>query len=62
MPQWHGGKGSGRRKGADNDKYRNEYDRIFDQRHSSSTKGNSNTGQPDGNTTQGSTRSNIQKT
>ena len=44
MPQWHGGKGSGRRKGADNDKYRNEYDRIFDQRHSSSTKGNSDTG------------------
>ena len=62
MSQWHGGKGSLKRKGADDDKYRNEYDRIFGQRHSSGDQRHSNTGQPDGNTTQGSTRSNIQKT
>ena len=62
MAQWHGGKGSTKRKGADDDKYRNGYERIFSQRHSSSTKGNSDTDRTDGNTTQGNSRSNIPKT
>ena len=62
MSQWHGGKGSGKRKGANDEKYRNGYDRIFGQRNSSGTKGNSDTGRSDGDTTQGSSRSNIPKT
>ena len=62
MPQWHGGKGSTKRKGANDDKYRNGYDRIFDQRNSSGTKGNSDTGRPNGDATQGSNGSDIPKT
>ena len=27
--KWHGGKGSGRRKGADDKKYRDNWDKIF---------------------------------
>ncbi len=34
MSQWHGGKGSGRRKGADDDAYRSNWDRIFGNKNS----------------------------
>lgn len=37
------GKGSGRRKGANDTKYRENWDRIFGQSNSSKTKRNSNT-------------------
>ena len=62
MAQWHGGKGSTKRKGANDDNYRNSYDRIFGQRNSSGTKGNSDTERTDGNATQGSSGNNIPKT
>tara|TARA_Y100000389_G_C17165624_1_gene366593 strand:+ start:431 stop:604 length:174 start_codon:yes stop_codon:yes gene_type:complete len=39
MSQWHGGKGSGRRKGADDAKYRDNWDAIFSKRDSSKSKG-----------------------
>lgn len=35
MSQWHGGKGSGRRKGQDDAKYRDNWERIFGKRDSS---------------------------
>lgn len=38
MSQWHGGKGSGRRKGADDAKYRDNWDAIFSKRDSSKPK------------------------
>ena len=44
MSQWHGGKGSGRRKGRDDDKYRDNYDRIFGKRDSSKSQGDSDQG------------------
>ena len=39
MSQWHGGKGSGRRKGADDAKYKDNWDAIFSKRDSSKSKG-----------------------
>ena len=44
--EWHGGKGSGRRKGADDAKYRDNWDKIFGKRNSSKPKGNSNEDRP----------------
>lgn len=44
--QWHGGKGSGRRKGADDAKYRDNWDRIFGKRDSSKSKGDTNENGP----------------
>ena len=49
MAKWHGGKGSTTRKGADDDKYRNGYDRIFSERSSSKPKGNSDSESSNGN-------------
>lgn len=62
MSQWHGGKGSGRRKGADDAKYRDNWDAIFGKRDSSRSKGNPDKGTTDGNASQGSSGSNIPKT
>lgn len=42
--KWHGGKGDGRRKDADDAKYREGWDRIFGKRDSSNTQGDSNKG------------------
>ena len=42
--QWHGGKGSGRRKGADDAKYRESWERIFGKRDNSKSQGNTNKG------------------
>ena len=44
-----GGKGDGRRKGADDAKYRDNWDRIFGKRDGSSTKGDPDKGPTDGN-------------
>ena len=44
MSQWHGGKGSGRRKGADDAKYRDNWDAIFSKRDSSKSKGDPDKG------------------
>ena len=41
MSQWHGGKGSGRRKGQDDAKYRDNWDTIFGKRDRSEPKGDS---------------------
>jgi len=41
MSQWHGGKGSGRRKDANDAKYRDNWDAIFGKRDSSKSKGDS---------------------
>ena len=57
-----GGKGSGRRKGADDEKYRNNYDRIFGKRDSSEPKGDSDTRRTNGDAPQGSIGNNIPKT
>ena len=46
MSGWHGGKGSGRRKGADDEKYRDNYERIFGKRDRSKPKGDSNEDRP----------------
>ena len=62
MTQWHGGKGSTRRKGADNDKFRDGYDRIFGKQNDSKSKGDSNTTGTHGETPKGNTDSDLSKT
>jgi hypothetical protein len=42
--KWHGGKGSDKRKGADDAKYRDNWDRIFGKRDSSNTQRDSDKG------------------
>ena len=44
MSGWHGGKGSERRKGADDAKYRDNWDAIFGKRDRSEPKGDTNKG------------------
>ena len=57
-----GGKGDGRRKGADDDKYRDGWDRIFSKRDDSKSKGDSDKGTTDGDATQGNSGSDVPKT
>ena len=57
-----GGKGDGRRKGADDAKYRDNYDLIWGKRDSGKSKGDSDKGTTDGDAAQGSSGSNIPKT
>ena len=57
-----GGKGDKRRKGADDDKYREGWDRIFGKRDNREPEGDSDKGTTDGNASQGSSGSDIPKT
>ena len=57
-----GGKGDKRRKGADDDKYRDGWDRIFGKRDSSEPKRDSDKGATDGDAAQRSSGSNVPKT
>lgn len=50
MSQWHGGKGSGRRKGADDAKYRDNWDAIFGKRDNSKPKRDPDKSEPKGPT------------
>ena len=50
MSQWHGGKGSGRRKGRDDAKYRDNWDAIFGKRDNSKPKRDPDKSEPKGPT------------
>lgn len=62
MTQWHGGKGSSRRKGEDDDKYRNNYDRIFGKRENCQNEEHSNQTGSDISAPEGNTDSDLPKT
>ena len=62
MSQWQGGKGSGRRKGQDDAKYRDNWGEIFGGRSNSNHERDSNRKRTDPTVKRNNTGSNVSKT